>query len=406
MKKLWIILLIVLVGCSNVTVDPETPDVETPVTKKFDRSEVKPLSIDEAFHEPYLNFVKSSTQALLKEVTSDQNFIYSPMSFYLALAMLEPITFDESLKELYHVLGTESVTEMSQLFHRSLTFENDVGISKVANSLWFQEGLNFNQARLDTIKKEHLAQGFQVDFRDKTKTMETMSQWIDQQTNNFIKNIDLEIDPLTVLAVINTIYVKDAWLNPFEKAKTINDHFHISADKHVEVPFMTENSIDLKYFKNDQMTVVSKELANGGEVLFVLPEGNVDTLVDLEQIHLGPAKVNLKLPKFDVSSEFGLIEVAKALGLNHILDEFQATIRPFEDDAITVYISKIKQQARLNIDEIGLEAAAYTSIFMEFTSSPRLDEVEVSFDRPFQIILRDRSGLILFVGIVNNPGLE
>ncbi len=114
------------------------------------------------------------------------------------------------------------------------------------------------------------------------------------------------------------------------------------------------------------------------------------------------AQVTASIPKFDFGVENGLMELLSALGITHALDPELADFSSMAEDGM--YISSARQFARINIDEDGVEAAAYTEISGD-TTSALVDEpqpVELIFDRPFLFFI-EYQGVILFTGIVQNP---
>ena len=78
-----------------------------------------------------------------------------------------------------------------------------------------------------------------------------------------------------------------------------------------------------------------------------------------------------------------------------------------DNPALSLYISDIRQETTLTIDEEGCEGAAYTKV--EYSTSgaeyipPR--QVELNLNRPFLFAVRAHGG-VLFVGIVENPASE
>ena len=116
-------------------------------------------------------------------------------------------------------------------------------------------------------------------------------------------------------------------------------------------------------------------------------------------------KINLSMPKFDVSSDLDLIEGLKKLGVTDVFDWRIANFDPLEastDDPL--YISKAQHAARVKVDEEGCEAAAYTVMIMTCGAAPPPDEeVDFTLDRPFLFAVTGDSGLPLFTGVVNQP---
>jgi serpin B len=66
----------------------------------------------------------------------------------------------------------------------------------------------------------------------------------------------------------------------------------------------------------------------------------------------------------------------------------------------SLFISFVKQNSFVNVNEEGTEAAAVTTVGVSLTSAPP----SIRFDRPFVFVIRERlSGTILFMGKVAVP---
>jgi serine protease inhibitor len=71
---------------------------------------------------------------------------------------------------------------------------------------------------------------------------------------------------------------------------------------------------------------------------------------------------------------------------------------------LPMYISAAKQQAIVDVDELGTEAAAITTITIVATVSPPPPSFEITMNRPFLFVIQDQqAGTILFMGLVYNP---
>src|SRR5690606_11587365 len=71
-----------------------------------------------------------------------------------------------------------------------------------------------------------------------------------------------------------------------------------------------------------------------------------------------------------------------------------------------LFISEVKQKSFIEVNEEGTEAAAVTSVGMGLTSAgPQVYTFRV--DRPFLFAIRETAtGLILFIGQVNDPSVR
>ena len=112
--------------------------------------------------------------------------------------------------------------------------------------------------------------------------------------------------------------------------------------------------------------------------------------------------LNLKLPKFDVSSDIDLSESFKAIGIENAFNMGSADFSALTDQT-PVYISKINHAARAVIDEEGCKAAAFTVIEAPGAAEPiERRIVDFVLDRPFIFIIESDVGQPLFIGVVNN----
>lgn len=401
LEKILLIGLLVLGGCQSSISSGQLTNVPLPEEEKYDPEKGKePVGLTAQQLAAYEHFVQKTSEALLNEQDGAENFVYSPMSFYLALAMLEPITFDDSLAELYQGLGHDNLHQVSEAFIKSITFNNEVGKGLIANSLWFEKEFDFNKDLLLEIANNYQAESFEVDFMDKVKVQNMMNNWVNKKTFNFIKDVDIQLNDGVALALINTLYFKDAWRESFSDSMTKQDYFEQADGQRVLVDFMNQFSSNDEYAENDAYQAVKKNLRNGGSMTFVLPKIKDETVSWDPSLEFEPTSIKLALPKFDLSATHDLIDPAKALGIELVFDPMTSAIYPFMDDG-SVFISAISQQVRMAIDEQGVEAAAYTIIEMTPTSAHPTEPVEIVFDRPFMVQLEDVNGLVLFVGWVN-----
>ena len=121
-----------------------------------------------------------------------------------------------------------------------------------------------------------------------------------------------------------------------------------------------------------------------------------------------PYEVDLKLPRFETSSdtnnlniEKGLVGLMKKMGINLAFDDALATIPNMCE--LPLYIAMMRQKAKIKVNEEGSEAAAVTVVGVAATSlgSGPIEYPKATFhaNRPFVYVIREASsGVILFVG--------
>jgi serpin B len=122
-------------------------------------------------------------------------------------------------------------------------------------------------------------------------------------------------------------------------------------------------------------------------------------------------RVIVALPKFEVNPASSLslgdllIGLGMPLAFDRDLADFTGIANP-PSPADRLYISKVFHKAFVKLDEKGTEAAAATAVVMARAGSaaPSMPPSEFRADHPFLFVLRDvRSGMILFMGRVNDP---
>jgi serpin B len=109
------------------------------------------------------------------------------------------------------------------------------------------------------------------------------------------------------------------------------------------------------------------------------------------------------VPKFEMTSQFGLADVLKEMGMT---DAFVPDAADFSgiNGKRDLFISAVIHKAYVNVDEEGTEAAAATAVVIRATSAGPTQTPVFRADHPFLFVIRDNhSGSILFIGRVMNP---
>lgn len=155
----------------------------------------------------------------------------------------------------------------------------------------------------------------------------------------------------------------------------------------------------------ENFTRASLSLKQNGEMVFVLPDPGVsveELLADEEA--LGEAfsggsaeygTITWKVPKFSFGQKYDLREALTHLGLTAAFEDtadFSAMTKE------SVWISGIRQETHIGIDENGVEAAAYTEIVYSGAGMPK-DHADMILNRPFLYALTSRDGIPLFIGV-------
>lgn len=367
-------------------------------------------------------FARSSQTFLACE--TGENRVYSPLNVYLALGMLAQVTDGESREQILALLGNDSMDELRQRASDvwNCNYRDDGAVASIlANSLWLNEDVTYNQDTLDTLATDFYASSYRGKMGSEGFN-KALQSWLDQQTGGLLQQQtgNIQLDSETILALASTVYFRAKWSNEFAKDQTKPQTFHTPTGD-VETDFMFQRD-DQTYYWGEKFAAVSQGFKQGGSMLFLLPDEGVspeallsdsealDFLFSTEKSAWKNAKflfVNKSIPKFDVSSQFDLDEGLKTLGVTDIFDSARSDFTPMTTDVdVPIVLSQANHAARVVIDEEGCTATSFTVLPGAGAAAPPDDEVDFVLDRPFIFCITGDSGLPLFVGIVNHPAEE
>jgi serpin B len=356
--------------------------------------------------------------------TQEGNLIYSPYSISLALAMTYAGARGETESQMAQSLHFLAQDQLHPAFNaldlqlaqrgKAASDEETPLQLNIANAVWAEQTYPFLQSFLDTIALNYGAGIRLADFiRQYEAVRKEINSWVSDQTQDKIKDLIPEgvLDSDTRMALVNAIYFKADWLNPFEPDSTQDAPFHLLDGSDVTVPMMNQGTL-VPYAKGDGWQAI--ELAYQGETaamdIIVPDEGRfeeVESSLDHQTVsailaNLQPTSVSLAMPKFKFESAFGLADQLKALGMTDAFDPDQADFTGMSEKN-DLYISAVVHKAFVAVDEKGTEAAAATAVIVGVTSMPLFD-VTLTVDHPFIFLIRDiPTGQILFLGRVLNP---
>ncbi len=359
----------------------------------------------------------------------DGTIVISPASIAIALAMTREGARAGTATEMDAVLHVDDPDGLASSMNgltaaldaRSGTFptgaDPDAAVQlSIANSLWGQEGLAFEQPFLDVLAREYGAGMRVVDYEDDPEQARVdINAWVSGETEERIPELIPEgvITQDTRLTLVNAVYLLADWALPFTADATADGPFTLADSSTVTVPFMHQQetypyaegdgwqAVQLPY-AGDQlaMLVLVPEAGGLGVLEEALPAGFIDEAV----AGLGDRLVALTVPKWDTESKVQLREALSELGMPTAFTD-GADFSGMTADA-DLAIQDVVHQANITVDEQGTEAAAATGVVVGVTSAPVDEPVEVTVDRPFVFVLRDvETGAILFLGRVVDPSL-
>jgi serine protease inhibitor len=372
--------------------------------------------LDGSFEKALDDFSYASAVKLLSDKT--KNISYSPTSLYMALSIAGIGANNGTQDEIFSVLGisgksSDYLSEQNSRLFKLLYTDNEIGKLKIANSLWLQKSSAFQNAFINRAAESFYASLYNVDFSHKDSS-KLMSNWISKNTNGVLSP-QVTLDGKQIMSILNTVYYKDQWIEEFDKDKTKSDTFYLFNGNKVNCEFMNSTYTAHSFTRGEDFTASSLSLKNNCSMIFVLPNKGVRVENLLSSPEKAAAvfqegdsitgKVIFQLPKFSYGSSLELKDALTSMGMKSAFKndaDFSGLIGRTDSAGNPVFISNIKQQTHVAIDEKGVEAAAFTEIAYS-GSAPSEDEVaEMILNRPFIYAIKS-NGRPIFIGVVNNP---
>jgi len=249
----------------------------------------------------------------------------------------------------------------------------------------------------------------------------TINQWIEDQTNNKIRDLIPagSIDSLTRLVITNAVYFKGTWERQFNENETSSQDFRTSDGTILSVAMMqrTDENATYGYTENEDLQVLRMPYESDSgkhlSMVVLLPrdgdlaalEGSLSagSLEELEQ-NLTTRRVMVYFPKFTMETKYSLPATLSAMGMPTAFSP-SADLSGM-DGTRNLYIGDVIHQAFVDVNEEGTEAAAATAVVVQRAMVPMGQPPIPVFraDHPFLFLIQeDESGLILFIGRVEHP---
>jgi len=406
MKTIYALLIIstltLFVSCETEPIIKETPKII--LTKKS-------AEIIEADHAFGFELFRE-----IYRVSEEENIMISPMSISYALGMTyngaEGTTLD-AFNDVLHFGGltNQEVNESyKDLMDQLLNLSEEVEFA-LANSIWYKEGYPVLEDFIKTNEDYFNAAIREADFSD-PKTVDLINGWIEEQTNDKIKDMLDQIPGDVVMYLINAIYFNANWKYEFPKEDTYEGEFKLEKGSQTAVDYMVVEG-DFHYTSNDDFAAVELPYSDSSfSMLVMLPQqGNsVSSLIESLDVstwdswfeHSQRLGVRVVLPKFKYEFKDLLNDPLKTLGLGVAFSDNADFSRIVPDRSLC--ISRVIHQTFIDVQEEGTEAAAATIVEIKELSSPGGASITFHADHPFLYLIKENStGAIVFMGKVGRP---
>lgn len=372
------------------------------------------------------NILKTSNNGfaidIYKKIVSrnqGKNVFLSPTSIETALAMVAVGAKGNTRTQLRDGLHLSKLGISDDEINRA--YKNLLGSFKepgnnftlhVANRLFGRKEFQLEEQYLKDTRDYFQASLEALDFQKNPEGSRThINKWVEDQTMQKIKDLlpAKSITAETNLVLVNAIYFKAFWEQPFPKEYTKPGPFHTSRTEQVQMDMM-KLSRNLNYLKSMELDCQVLELpyVSNKASMFVFLPNEIEGLSQLQERltgkNLGDAlngvqqkKVHLDFPKFTIDQDVSLKQFLQMLGINDLFDPQKSDLSGIA--AGPLVIADAIHKAFVAVDEAGTEAAAATALIAVGSSLPVEPPIQFVVDHPFIfLIVEKKSQSVLFLG--------
>ncbi|CAH0627252.1 unnamed protein product [Chrysodeixis includens] len=356
------------------------------------------------------------TAKMLKEVATankGKSVVLSAFSVLSPLAQLALASEGPSHDEILNAIGLPNDDVTKSVFKDvSNQLRSVKGVElKLANRLYVKKSGEvddeFNTMSKDVFNSDSKT----VDFTQASAAAGEINAWVEENTNNRIKDLvdPQSLNPPPDVILVNALYFKGKWSKPFAAEDTQNLTFY-GIDKTIQIPTMYKNE-KLNYAESKELDAQLVEVPYaGGEtsLLIVLPN-KVDGITALVEKLKDPSalnkavsvmesdSVNLYLPKMKIETTTDLGDILPKVGVQKLFTSQAKLTKLLKGQELM--ITKAVQKAFIEVNEQGSEAAAANAFSIEYLSAI-VEQKTVKFqaDHPFVFFLKGNDN-ILFNGV-------
>ena len=360
------------------------------------------------------SFALDIFRKVVESSPESENVIISPLSISSALSMTlngsNGATRDSMLKALRVIgLTPEMINNSDKNLTEALLKVDKRVLISIANSVWTENNFVVKKPFIDILTQFYNAESKSFDINDPL-VQKQINSWIESKTNGMIKNMVGQLDPRTVMLLINAIYFKGMWKSQFDKANTVQGSFYKPGGIIAQVPMMKQTS-DFKIYNGEGFTLAEFPYGQGNFVMdVILPDEN-DGIKNIIQLLNGTSfkgwlnllyerKTELTFPRFKYGYKKELKDILTNMGMGIAFGD-DADFSNMAD--LKLQLSFVLHQAFIETNEEGTEAAAATVVGVTATSMPAGPFI-FNLDHPFIYFIRETStNSILFMGRVVDP---
>lgn len=345
------------------------------------------------------------------------NVFFSPFSISAVLSMLLPDARRTTEREMREILHFERVNIPSSEVHHcfdqlfsALSRVSDHVTLTSANAILAQKDMSILPEFKRTVERTYRPALMEVDFARKSeKAVRQINDWVKKNTSRMIPRVTDSLEPSTVMVLLNAIYFKGSWREPFDHKLTRRKHFYNKGQRSQfkKVPMMFQKE---QFLFVEKDTYKALELPYDGDsiVMLILLPNETDGLPHLEKMltadllkdtltSLSYCEVQVTLPKVNMEYSMRMSESSVKLGM---VSAFQRLSNSDSNATCDSYNVPVKSPLVPTSEDDGVSRRGSEEHEIPRSGSKPMKCV-FEADHPFLCVIYDKeNNLVLFIGRV------
>ncbi len=369
-----------------------------------------------------------------REFKENSNITLSPLSIELCLGLAIRSASNNTREELLKAfdIDYDSFNQFYKMYFNQMSreiYSQDKLVSELllTNSIWIDNDITLLDSGLDALRDDYYCYSYHADFnKDNRNSNKAIQEFIKDKTKGLI-NPKLKLSELTLLVLMNTLYLKDLWNDYGDNLQYVSKDIEFTnRDKSVSKKQLLDGYHFLgKTITTDDYSSFFTETDHGYRLYFVKPnEGkdlkdifNKDTLnyvldknnlIIKDDIKREIYHTECYFPEFKAECDLDLKDMLiEDFDVKDLFDIDKCDFTNLVNGDIAIYCQEVRHIAKLDVNKKGIEGAAITMMAMGGAAAP--DEIPYTdvyetfiVDKEFGYILTNSDNDVIFSGTVTN----
>lgn len=396
------------------------PEGEEPTRHEFTKNEMS----------AYNNFANETYHSLVNSSKKD-NMSFASIGLYSIMNELYGAISREDLQDQFtNLLGLNETSrkEFYENVMKANSYASKDNTTQLKNAAFFNTDYQYSQEYVDKLTNLY-CEAYTIDFKNEA---DKMVEWVNEAVDSkgFIDKEFLNMSKYSQLYYFSTLYFKNAWAYKYLSKDNIDDDFYLSDGSKKTAKYMC-HSYRTDYYYDYGTYISFRDYYMGGNasITYLVPKKTSDNIFNLTKNanifeeneakkaskkepysdYYEPYMVNLKTPKFKVSTDIDLKASLENLGFASMFkDTYDSFHKAFSDPStndMNFYLEQVKQKNEVEFNEDGaiVKSVSMASVNGKDAAMERADVIDIRLNQPFIYIIRDCNGIPILVGHIDNP---